>query len=65
MGPVIEAIDAGHVKHAEENGIGAERCLACNVFYPCRTILKARREQLVYADRLKHKDFKSMEVATP
>lgn len=35
MNFVIEAVDAGHVNHAE-------KCTECKVAWPCQTILDAR-----------------------
>ena len=47
MGPVIEAIDAGHT-----NGKG--RCNACRVPWDeCKVMIDARRQQTVYGETLR------------
>lgn len=45
MGPVIEAVDAGHVSHGEH-------CVRDNESWPCTVIVKARVAQPKYAKQL-------------
>lgn len=56
MGPVLEAIDAGHFARTPEKG-QPHRCGGCGQVWtekkPCDTVAEARRQQLVYAESLR------------
>lgn len=46
MGPIIDAIDAGHVE-------GKKECKLTGDPWPCPEMIDARRQQVVYAEQLR------------
>ena len=52
MGPVLEAIDAGHFERTPEKK-EPTLCRACREPWPCPDILAARKLQTQYAENLR------------
>lgn len=62
MGPVIEAIDAGHIERTPEKG-KAPYCGECRTPWPCPDIVAARQKQQRYADDLRKNNLLKNETA--
>lgn len=54
MGPILEAIEAGHYATVSDQppNQGDLVCAVDRELWPCTTLRAARKEQLQYADRL-------------
>lgn len=52
MGPIIQAIDEGHCDPSNKEHKMFGKCKVCGTKWPCAAMMKAKHEQVAYAEKL-------------